>query len=114
MNKRSSFENAKYELYDVRNYTNNNNIALVGYKDRIYDDDDKYYYDEGEISTEEGQKFAKEEYLLFFEISMFDKFKIDECFNSLINKIYENDPDKNNYKSQIKFRLKPINKFLNM
>ena len=33
------------------------------------------YYDDSEIPTEEGQKYAEENNLLFFEILMYDKFK---------------------------------------
>ena len=99
----------------ISDYTDNNNIALVGYQVKIYDDDDdEHCYDKREILTEEGQKFAEENNILFFEISDNEEFKINECFNTLINKIYDNEPNKSNYKCQNEFRLNPINKFLNM
>ena len=99
---RNSYEKALNWLRNIRNYTNNNNIAFVGnYVDK--EDSNDYYY-KRVITTEEGQKFAEDNNLLFFETSNLTGFNVNECFNALINRIYENDLNKNKYKS--KFELK--------
>ena len=63
------------------------------------------YYDRREISTEEGQKFAEDNNLLFFEASNITKININECFNALINRIYENDPKRNRNENKDNFKL---------
>ena len=63
MTKRKFFENAAYWLKEIRDCTNNNNIILVGnHMDSDYSTD---YYHKRVISTEEGQKFAEDNNLLF-------------------------------------------------
>ena len=80
-----SFEKAKYWLDQVRDYLDNNNIAFVG---NYLDKEDISDYDNmRKISTEEGKKFAEENNLLFFETSNITGFNVNECFNSLINRI---------------------------
>ena len=84
--RRESFENATNWVREIRDYTDNNNIAFVGNHADV--DNDSYY--KREISTEEGQKFAEDNNLLFFETSNLTGFNVNECFNALINRIYEN------------------------
>ena len=88
MTMRESFENARNCLREIRDHTNNDNIVLVG---NHIDD-----YRRTLISTKEGQKFAEDNNLLFFETSNLTGFNVNECFNALINRIYENDPNKIN------------------
>ena len=106
MTKRESFENARNRLREIRDYTNNDNIVLVG----NHADADEYedYYHRRVISREEGQKFAEDNNLLFFETSNLTGFNVNECFNALINRIYENDPNKNKLKNNIDLKLGQI------
>ena len=90
---RRSFENAINWLQDIRNYTINTNIAFVGNHVDVDENNDSYH--KRVISTEEGLKFAEDNNLLFFETSNITGFNVNECFNALINRIYENDPNKN-------------------
>jgi len=67
---RKSFEIAKEWLKDLRDYTDTNNIALVGNYVNEEEDSNSYYnsndyYYIRKISTEEGQKFAEDNNLLF-------------------------------------------------
>ena len=102
---RYTFEHAINWLRDIKNYKDTNNIAFVGnYVDKEYDN---HYY--REISSEEGQKIAKDNNLLFFETSNLTGFNVNECFNALINRIHENAK----YRKQINLKLNPLNKYLN-
>ena len=68
--RRESFENAKNWLKDIRIYANSNNInniAFVGNRADV-DENNDYYY-KREISTQEGQKFAEDNNLIIFETS---------------------------------------------
>jgi len=101
--KQRSFERAKGWLREIRDYSDNNNIAFVGNHADI--GNSNLYYDRREISTEEGQKFAEDNNLLFFEASNITKININECFNALINRIYENDPKRNRNENKDNFKL---------
>ena len=96
---RESFENARNCLREIRDHTNNDNIVLVGNHADV--DNNNYYY-QREISTKEGQKFAEDNNLLFFETSNITGFNVNECFNALINRIYENDPNKINIELELR------------
>ena len=62
------------------------------------DVDNSNYYCKRVISTEEGQKLAKDYNVIFFEVSNKTGYNVNECFDTLINRIYENDPNRNNIK----------------
>ena len=79
---RKSFDNLYYLLRDVNNYTYNIPIALIGCKDDLIERE--------EITREEGEKFANDNNLLFFETSAKEDYNVIECFNGLITRIYEN------------------------
>ena len=79
-----SFETAKRWLRIIREETNNNNIALVG--NHI---DTEY---ERIVLKEEGEDFANDNNLLFFETSSIQGINVNECFFALVNEIYRNDP----------------------
>ena len=102
--RRESFENAINWLEDIRMYGNSNNIAFVGNRVDVDENNDSYY--KREITTEEGHKFAEDNNLLFFETSNLTGFNVNECFNALINRIYENDPNKNKLRNNIELKLK--------
>ena len=56
-------------------------IALVGNKLDLYE--------QYEITSEEGERTANEHNFLFFEVSAKDGTNVDNCFNTLIQRIYE-------------------------
>ena len=80
---RSSFDHAKLCLETIRREsTYNHIIVFVG---------NKIDYEECRIvSTEEGQKFAEENDLIFYETSSKLGINVNECFNELIHIIYQN------------------------
>ena len=52
-----------------------------------------------EVSTEQGENFAKQEGLLFIETSAVASVKVKEAFESLLEEIYKNSRSKNNKKA---------------
>ena len=62
---RYSFENAADWIKEIRDNTNNNNIVLVGSHMDV--DNSNYYCHKRVISTEEGQKLAKDYYEIFLK-----------------------------------------------
>ena len=107
---RESFEIAKNWLSDLREYNDTNNIALV---ENDLDFGECYEYHEmNEVSREEGQKFAEDNNLLFFVTSHETGINVNECFDALINRIYENDPNisKNQNKIQLELKQNTIRK----
>ena len=96
ISKRASFDDAKYYLREIKEYPINDNvIALVGNKLDL-DNNDYISYQTREITTEEGQNFANENNLLFFEVSAKNGTNVDKCFNDLIERIYEKEQNNNN------------------
>jgi len=105
--RRESFENAKNWLEDIRIYANSNNINNIAFVGNHADaDENSDSYHKREISTEEGQRFAEENNLIFFETSNLTGFNVNECFTALINRIYENDPNRNKLENNIELKLK--------
>ena len=107
---RESFEIAKNWLRDLKEVKDTNNIALV--ENYLDEEDCIDYHERSEISREEGQKFAVDNNLLFFVTSHNTGININECFDALINRIYENDPNisKNQNKIQLKLNQNTIRK----
>ena len=88
---RNSFEEIKYYLNCFK-YNNTDKqlfVALVGNKIDI--DYSNEYYERREVTTEEGQQYAEENNFLFYETSAKDGINVNECFDNLINRIYQND-----------------------
>ena len=99
---RESFNNARNWLNDVRYDKNTNNIALVG--NHADSDNSTDYYHSRVVQTEEGQSIAESNNSLFFETSNLTGFNVNACIDALINRIHENDPNKDKFKT--KFELK--------
>ena len=90
--KRSSFENVTTWLKDLKDLADEKCIiALVGNKLDIDYNFDSYY--RREVTTEEGQKYAEENNLLFYETSGKDGINVNEFFNDFIERIFHNDPE---------------------
>ena len=83
---RESFEEVNKSYNDVRDVLDNPVITLVGNKLDL--DYERY------VTTEEGQRFADEHNLLFYEVSAKNGTNVNECFNTLFQRIYDNDPNK--------------------
>ena len=92
---RQSFENAEYWLKEIRDDTTNNNIVLVG--SHIDVDKSNDYYHRW-ISTEEGKKLAEDYNVNFYENSNKTGYNVNEYFDTLINRKYENETTSNNIK----------------
>ena len=99
---RESFNNAINWLNDIRYDKNSNNIALVG--NHADSDDSTDYYHNRVVQTEEGQSIAESNNSLFFETSNLTGFNVNACIDALINRIHENNPNKDKFKT--KFELK--------
>ena len=99
---RESFNNAINWLNDIRYDKNSNNIALVG--NHANSDDSTDYYHNRVVQTEEGQSIAESNNSLFFETSNLTGFNVNACIDALINRIHENNPNKDKFKT--KFELK--------
>ena len=91
---RDSFNMAKEWISQLKEEIPNEIIiALVGNKiDR---------YEEEEVSNEEGREYANENGLIFYETSTLDGINVNECVQTLIQRIYDNDP-KNKLKNDFK------------
>ena len=82
---RSSFESLEYWVGEIRQHANTPGlvILLVGSKlDRPAT--------EVKVSRTEGEVFAIEHSMLFFEISSKNRVGVDECFSELLESILEN------------------------
>ena len=81
--KKSSFEHIKNWLDSVKeNSTKNIKIILIGNKSDLED--------KREVTFQEGEEFAKNNGLFFFETSAKNFKNINEAFNKLTEEIYEN------------------------
>ena len=50
--------------------------------------------EERQVSTEEGQNFANERNYIFYETSTLTGVNVNECMNTLIQRIYDSDDQK--------------------
>ena len=95
ISKRRSLDDAKSYFYNIKQEISDDVvIALVGNcLDIDYGNED---YRRREITREEGQNFANENNLLFYEVSAKDGTNVNEFFDELIHRIYENSPNDEN------------------
>ena len=83
--KRSTFEHATSWLQNIKEMAEKNCITyLVGNKVDLVDINEK----NREVSTEEAQKYAKENGLKFYEASALTNVRINDCFEDLLQEIY--------------------------
>ena len=91
ISKKYTFESVRYYLDLIRDIDPNVIVGLVGNKIDIEFNSDYYY--RREVTTEEGQEFAEDHNLLFYETSGKDAINVDEFFNDFIQRIFLNDPE---------------------
>jgi Rab family protein len=85
VSKKSSFINAQRWLSELKqNAEPDCIIMLVGNKVDLVDRNNK----KREVTYEEGKVFAEENKLMFFETSALSSFKVNECFEDLLQEIY--------------------------
>ena len=96
ISKRRSLDDAKYYFYNIKQEISDDVvIVLVGnHLDIDYENDEDYGH--REITREEGQNFANENNLLFYEVSAKNWTNVNEFFDELIQRIYENSPNEEN------------------
>ena len=83
--KRSTFEHATSWLQNIKEMAEKNCITyLVGNKVDLIDINEK----NREVSIEEAQKYAKENGLKFYEASALTNVRINDCFEDLLQEIY--------------------------
>ena len=79
--------NDNANLDDVKEYVNGKiPMALIGCKEDLFFDE--------QIKSGEGENFAKENDLIFFETSAKEDINVIECFNEMISRVVENNQDK--------------------
>ena len=86
--KRRSFDTMKELLNRILDFEENIPIALVACKIDLFMEE--------EIRQREGENFAEENGLFFYETSAKENLNVYECFNDFINKIVPNNEDKSN------------------
>jgi len=83
--KRSTFEHATSWLQNIKEMAEKNCITyLVGNKVDLVDMNEK----NREVTIEEAQKYAKENGLKFYEASALTNVRINDCFEDLLQEIY--------------------------
>ena len=83
--RRITFENCIKWYNELRNYTDKNCIiCLVGNKSDILDNNPN----KREVDFDEGKSFAMKYNMIFFETSAKNSFNVDNCFEELLQKIY--------------------------
>ena len=83
INNKKTFENIENWLNEIENKKKKNNIPLVLFINKI--DLEK----EREVSFQEGEKLAQIYNMEFFECSAKDNINVNECFNCLIELIFQ-------------------------
>ena len=83
--KRSTFEHATSWLQNIKEMAEKNCITyLVGNKVDLVDMNEK----NREVTIEEAQKYSKENGLKFYEASALTNVRINDCFEDLLQEIY--------------------------
>ena len=83
--KKSTFEHVTSWLKNIKEMAEKNCITyLIGNKIDILDSNENHR----EVSIEEAKKYAKENGLKFYETSAFNSVRINDCFEDLLQEIY--------------------------
>ena len=83
--KKSTFEHATNWLKNINEMAEKNCITyLIGNKVDLLENHES----NREVSTEEARKYAKENGLRFYETSALTSVKINDCFEDLLQEIY--------------------------
>jgi Rab family protein len=81
ISRKNTFNNCINWYNELKKYTNNCVICLIGNKNDISEN-------KREVSFNEGNEFANKKNMIFFEISAKNKNDVENCFNILIQEIY--------------------------
>ena len=81
ISRKNTFINCINWFNELQQYTKNCVICLIGNKNDISEN-------RREVSFNEGIEFAKNKNMIFFEISAKNKNDVENCFNILIQEIY--------------------------
>lgn len=103
--RKGTFENSLKWYYELQKYAEKDCIiALVGNKIDLVNKNER----KREVTREEGEFVAKQNQMLFFEASAKSNYNISDCFEELLQQIYNEKRKKGNMmmKSMI---LTPIN-----
>ena len=106
--KRLTFTDAQRWLSELRQFVEPDCVVmLIGNKVDLTDKKDK----KREVSFEEAQEFANENKLMFYETSALSSYKVNECFEDLLQEIYNErrkitNKQKMNYHNLIKLAAK--------
>ena len=92
ISRKNTFNNCINWYNELKKYTNNCVICLIGNKNDISEN-------KREVSFNEGNEFANKKNMIFFEISAKNKNDVENCFNILIQEIYN--VRKKNNKGQV-------------
>jgi GTPase SAR1 family protein len=83
--KKLTFTDAQRWLSELRQFVEPDCVVmLIGNKVDLVDKKDK----KREVTYEEGKDFAAENKLMFYETSALSSFKVNECFEDLLQEIY--------------------------
>ena len=106
--KRLTFTDAQRWLSELRQFVEPDCVVmLIGNKVDLTDKKDK----KREVTFEEAQEFATENKLMFYEASALSSYKVNECFEDLLQEIYNErrkvtNKQKMNYHNLIKLAAK--------
>ena len=100
--RRNTFQHLQYYLENIKRYYKESigdiTLVLNGCK--------KDLLEKEEITKEEGESFAKDNNLIFFETSSKENYNVKECFDLLISKVVEREPNYKKDTNNIPINLK--------
>jgi GTPase SAR1 family protein len=96
--KKSTFQNVQRWLIELKQYAEPEcTILLIGNKVDLVDRNNR----KREVTYEEAKTFADENKLMFYETSALSSFKVNECFEDLLQEIYNERRKVTNREKQI-------------
>jgi GTPase SAR1 family protein len=96
--KKSSFQNVQRWLIELKQYAEPEcTILLIGNKVDLVDRNNR----KREVAYDEAKAFADENNLIFYETSALSSYKINQCFEDLLQEIYNERRKVSNREKQI-------------